>query len=90
MNTPNENYHTPKLPSSKEGKRSLLQKEYDLNIEEQLLVKKRIATLKEKMKLVGKDDPEYGLANMEIDKDLIFLDELISREEELKGILDQS
>lgn len=86
-----KSYQNPKdLPSLKETQKSLLQKEYELNVEEQLLLKKRIETMRQKMKMIGKDDPEYGLMNMEIDKDEIFLDELLARQEELKGLLESA
>jgi len=78
------------FPTTEETQKSLLQKEHDLNLAEQNLIRKRILALKEKMKIIGKDDPEYGLSQMEIDKDEIFLDELIVREEELQRQLEQS
>lgn len=67
-----------------ENKSSILHKDLDLNLEEQRLLKKRIYLSEEKLKTIGKEDPEYSVVQLEIKSDQVQLDELMKKEELIK------
>lgn len=65
-------------------KKDLLQKQLDINLAEQLLLKKRIETVQRASEIREKDDPETALFQSQMEMDLIELDELIKRAKVLK------
>lgn len=69
--------------------KELLQKEVDVNLEEQSLLQQRIQTLEESLRTLDKKDPEYDLYVLQVEEDRIELDELKRREEILKEKLQE-
>jgi len=62
-------------------KKELLQKELNANMQEQVLLKKRIHVMKEFLNEISSDEPQYSMLATQIQMDQIELDELKSREE---------
>ncbi|NGX28747.1 MAG: hypothetical protein K940chlam1_00934 [Candidatus Anoxychlamydiales bacterium] len=69
----------------KSKKIDLLRQELDVNFQEQVLVKKRIALINETFKNMPSTDPEYAIFFTQREMDQIHLDELKSRENALKS-----
>lgn len=74
-----ERNYAKNIPS----KLDLLQKELDVNRQEQTLLRERIQTVKDYLETLPKIDPEFGLIQAQIRMDQIELDELKFREEEI-------
>lgn len=62
----------------------LLKQEIDVNIQEQILVNKRISLIKDTFKTMPSTEPEYAILLTQLEMDQIQLDELKSRENLLK------
>ncbi|NGX56347.1 MAG: hypothetical protein K1060chlam5_00585 [Candidatus Anoxychlamydiales bacterium] len=70
--------------NTNEKKLDLLKKDLEVNIQEQVIVNKRIMLLKESMQEIPNTNPDYVILITQHKMDLIELDELKSREEDLK------
>ncbi|NGX33758.1 MAG: hypothetical protein K1060chlam1_00099 [Candidatus Anoxychlamydiales bacterium] len=68
----------------KSRKIDLLKQEIDVNIQEQILVNKRISLIKDTFKTMPSTEPEYAILLTQLEMDQIQLDELKSRENLLK------
>lgn len=65
----------------------LLKQEIDVNMQEQVLVNKRITLIKDTFKTIPNTDPEYAILLTQLEMDQIQLDELKYRENSLKSSL---
>ena len=65
----------------------LLKQEIDVNMQEQVLVNKRITLIKDTFKIMPNTDPEYAILLTQLEMDQIQLDELKFRENALKSSL---
>ena len=65
----------------------LLKQEIDVNIQEQILVNKRINLIKETFNEIPNTDPEYAILLTQLEMDQIQLDELKFRENALNSRL---
>jgi len=63
---------------------AILQEELDVNLQEQILVKKRMRVIKDSFKEIPNTDPEYALLFTQLEMDQIELDELKYREGQIK------
>lgn len=59
-----------------ENSKELLQKELDVNKAEQLLLQKRIATMKSLLNDLPSSDPHYSMMAIQIQMDQVEIDEL--------------
>jgi len=66
---------------------NLLQEEIEINLQEQVLVNKRINLIKDTFKELPNTDPEYAILLTQLEMDQIQLDELKFRENALKTSL---
>jgi len=69
-------------------KKDLLKQEIEVNLQEQVLVNKRIILIKETFETLPNSDPEYAIFQTQLQMDQIQLDELKSRERDLRSSLD--
>lgn len=69
----------------KTRKTDLLKQELDVNLQEQVLVNKRIELIKDSFKTIMSTEPEYAIFLTQLEMDQIQLDELKAREFELKS-----
>jgi len=63
---------------------ALLKEELEVNLQEQILVNKRITTIKDSFKEIPNTDPEYALLLTQLEMDKIELDELFYRADQIK------
>ena len=68
-------------------RKELLQEELDTNVQEQVIVNKRIQLLKEFMKNIPITDPQYSILNTQLEMDRIDLDELKNQQDSIKSII---
>ena len=68
-------------------RKELLQEELDTNVQEQVIVNKRIQLLKEFMKNIPITDPQYSILNTQLEMDRIELDELKNQQDSIKSII---
>src|SRR3989338_8772748 len=72
---------------STQSHKELIQKELDVNQNEQVLLKKRIAMMKEFINDLPSSDPQYRMLRRQTEMDQIEIDELKIRETILTEIL---
>jgi hypothetical protein len=63
-----------------QDKKALMQKELDVNRQEQLLLQQRMAMMKSFVNDIPSSDPQYSMMVLQIDMDQIEIDELKARE----------
>ena len=64
---------------------NLLKEELEVNLQEQILVNKRISLIKETFKTMPNTEGDYAILLTQVEMDQIQLDELKHRENELKA-----
>ncbi len=82
-----EDFSPQSFVSDIQNKKDLLQKELDVNLQIQTVLKKRIETVKNFLKSLPAKDPQYGIVHAQIRMDQIELDELQKQEENLVNAL---
>lgn len=87
MNEPTPNDFAINPLEDKSKKIDLLRQEIEVNLQEQILVNKRINLIKETFKNISNTDPDYAVLLTQLEMDQIQLDELKSRENILKSKL---
>jgi hypothetical protein len=65
---------------SAQDSKSLMQKELDVNREEQVLLKQRISLMKTFVNDIPSSDPQYSMLLLQVQMDQIEMDELKNRE----------
>lgn len=80
---------TPPSPDKKSSTLELLHSEVDINLEEQKLIKKRMAEIEGYLKEISSEDPEYALYEAQVLADRVYMDELILEEESLRTLIEQ-
>ncbi len=85
MDNNNSKDFTIKHLDEKSKTHNLLKQELDVNIQEQVLVNKRILLLKECMKEIPNTDPQFAIVKTQFEMDTIELDELILRQGQIKN-----
>lgn len=88
---PDRDFSSPEIQKLFVGQaqsyKSLLQKEIDVNLAEQNLLKKRISTMKELINDLPSIHPQYSVLTIQIEVDEIELNELQLRSEQIKSLL---
>lgn len=81
-NFSDQTFQNQYVEDTKSGK-ELLQKELDVNQAEQELLKKRVSLMRDFLNDIPSSDPQYGMISTSLQMDLVELDELKARQEQL-------
>ena len=81
---PEEEFSKENYISEIDTAKNLLHKEVDVNLQQQLILKKKIAQTKDFLAASNSSDPKYGLYKTQMEMNQIELDELKNQEDHLR------
>jgi hypothetical protein len=85
MEDNNTNSFEMRSLNSKANKLELLKKDLEVNLEEKVIINKKLEILKGLMHETPNTDPSYALMQTQVNMNQIELDEIINRSEEIKN-----